>query len=71
MAYGIQYGVHGHSHSELRELWEMLKSQQQQLYQLTQSVEGMRFPQRVHRPSRTEVLLCRRVKNQAILPVNT
>ncbi len=25
MAYGIQYGVHGHSQSELRELWEMIK----------------------------------------------
>ncbi len=60
MAYGIQYGVQGHSQSELRELREMLKSQQQQLDQLTQSVAGMRFPPNVRRPSRSEVLLCRR-----------
>lgn len=60
MAYGIQYGVQGHSQSELKELREMLKLQQQQLDQLTQSVAGMRFPQNVRRPSRTEVLICRR-----------
>lgn len=60
MAYGIQYGVQGHSQSELRELREMLKLQQKQLDQLTQSVAGMRFSQRVYQPSRTEGLICRR-----------
>ncbi|KAM9462880.1 uncharacterized protein Hap1MRO34_016753 [Clarias gariepinus] len=60
MAYGIQYGVQGHSHSELRELREMLQLQQQQLDRLTRSVADMRFPQRARRPSRAEVLLCHR-----------
>lgn len=60
MAYGIQYGVQGHSQSELSELQEMLKSQQKQLDQLTQSVAGMRFPPGARRSSRSEALLCRR-----------
>lgn len=60
MAYGIQYGVQGNSQSELRELREMLKTQQLQLDQLTQSVAGIRYPQQSRRPGRTDTLLCHR-----------
>ncbi|XP_067306217.1 uncharacterized protein [Pseudorasbora parva] len=67
-AYGIQYGVQGHQHtggssipatSELSELREMLKKQQQQLNPLTQSVAQIQNPQRSHL-SRPNQIICRR-----------
>lgn len=67
-AYGIQYGVQGPQHigsssiaatSDLSELREMLKKQQQQLNQLTQSVAQIQNPQprsQSYRPNQ----ICRR-----------
>lgn len=70
-AYGIQYEVQGHQNlgggsssggsavSEMSELRDMLRKQQQQLNQLTQSMAQLQNPQSHLRPSRAN-LICRR-----------
>ncbi|KAL0153780.1 hypothetical protein M9458_050896, partial [Cirrhinus mrigala] len=68
-AYGIQYGVQGRQHlnsssdgsavSEMSELRDMLRKQQQQLNQLSQSMSQLQNPQSHPRPSRAN-LICRR-----------
>ncbi|XP_067264237.1 uncharacterized protein [Chanodichthys erythropterus] len=67
-AYGIQYGVQGHQHvnsssgsvtSEMSELRDMLRKQQQQLNQLTQSMAQLQNSQSRSRPFKAN-LICRR-----------
>ena len=68
-AHGIQCGVQGGSqrpssgqaHStELSELKEILKQQQDQLNQLTQSVASLQGPRQVPRPPPRQPVICRR-----------
>lgn len=67
--HGIQYGVQGAPHlpaadrtpdPELSELKELLKRQQEQLNQLTQSVVLMQRVPQARRPYRGQTLICRR-----------
>ncbi|KAL2083756.1 hypothetical protein ACEWY4_021529 [Coilia grayii] len=66
---GIQYGVQGWSRlpggsqshsSELAELKEILKQQQDQLNQLTQSIASLQGPRQFHRSSPRQSVICRR-----------
>lgn len=67
-AYGFQCGVHtsprfapvGTPESEWRELKELLKRQQEQLNQLTETVASLQNPRRSVRPSRAGSVICRR-----------
>lgn len=66
--YGIQYGVQGATGSpgsqyrqgELDELKQILKRQQEQLDQMTQSISQLRDGQQLRRPSRSPNVICRR-----------
>lgn len=68
-AYGLQYGMHSHSHvapqvssqeNELGELKELLKQQQDQLSQLSQTVAAMQNVSSQSRPRRGGPLICLR-----------
>ncbi|KAL4007466.1 hypothetical protein ACER0C_001318 [Sarotherodon galilaeus] len=66
--YGIQYGVHSgpsgiaqSTHkSEISEMKELLKRQQEQLNQLTQSIARLQGPYRMPRSERSDSIICRR-----------
>lgn len=62
---GIQYGVHGGSPGmvnspQLSEMSDMLRQQQQQLNQLTQSIALLQNSQQHHRAPRQGPIICRR-----------
>lgn len=58
---GVQYGVHGGSQaSEMAEMKEMLRRQQEQLNLLTESIDRLQNPQQYNRPPRTSPIICRR-----------
>lgn len=65
--FGVQYGVQGSSQavslppvSEMGELREMLRRQQEQLNQLTESIARLQNPPPHSRPPRTGPIICRR-----------
>lgn len=69
VAHGIQYGVHGDpwvgdssspQTSELGELREMLKAQQEQLNRLTQGFARLSGPEMGNRVPRSRPIICRR-----------
>lgn len=68
--FGVQYGVQGSHHgavrsppvSEVSEMREMLKRQQEQLNQLTESIARLQDSNWRSRPSRADPVICRRCK---------
>ena len=66
--FGVQYGIKGGSQvavssppvSELSEMRELLKRQQEQLKQLTESIARLQNPQQYARPPRTGPIICLR-----------
>lgn len=71
LAYGFQYGVRGGAHSpgnaqqtEISDLREILKSQQEQLNQLTRSIALLHEPPRGPRLGRNDSVICRRCQKR-------